>query len=89
MYACGQANILIPKTVLHTNPPENLLMAERIVTPTVISAEEALRTEIILNQALIDILIAKGLISEDELINGIRKIKRERALLAESWDNPC
>ena len=63
-------------------------MAERIVTQTVISAEEALRTEIILNQALIDILIAKKLISEDELISGIRKIKRERELLAESWDMP-
>lgn len=63
-------------------------MAERIITQTVISAEEALRTEIILNQALIDILIVKGLISEDELINGIRKIKRERELLAERWDNP-
>jgi hypothetical protein len=63
-------------------------MAERIVTQTVISAEEALRTEIILNQALIDILITKKLISEDELINGIRKIKRERELLAESWDMP-
>lgn len=63
-------------------------MAERIVTQTVISAEEALRTEIILNQALIDILIAKKLISEDELISGIRKIRRERELLAESWDTP-
>ena len=63
-------------------------MAERIVTQTVISAEEALRTEIILNQALIDSLITKKLISEDELINGIRKIKRERELLAESWDMP-
>ena len=64
-------------------------MAEQIVTHTVISAEEALRTEIILNQALIDILIAKGFISEGELIRGIRKIKKERALLAESWDSSC
>ncbi|MDH3922343.1 MAG: hypothetical protein OES28_05950, partial [Desulfobulbaceae bacterium] len=62
-------------------------MAERIITQTVISAEEALQTEIILNQALIDILIVKGFISEDELINGIRKIKKERALLAGSWDS--
>lgn len=62
-------------------------MAEHIVTQTVISAEEALRTEIILNQALIDILIVKGLISEEELINGIRKIKKERGLLAESWES--
>ena len=63
-------------------------MAEHIITPTVISAEEALRTEIILNQALIDVLIAKGFISEDELINSIRKIKKEREILAENWDNP-
>ena len=62
-------------------------MAERIVTHTVLSAEEALRTEIILNQALIDILIAKGFISENELISSIRKIKKERELLAESWDS--
>lgn len=61
-------------------------MAEQITTSTVISAEEALRTEIILNQALIDILIAKGFISEDELIQNIRKIKREREILAENWD---
>lgn len=63
-------------------------MAERIITQTVISAEEALQTEIILNQALIDILIVKGFISEDELINGIRKIKKEREFLAEGWDIP-
>ena len=62
-------------------------MAERIITQTVISAEDALRTEIILNQALVDILIVKGFISEDELINGIRKIKKERELLAGSWDS--
>ena len=62
-------------------------MAERMITQTVISAEEALQTEIILNQALIDILIVKGFISEDELINGIRKIKKERELLAGSWDS--
>jgi hypothetical protein len=63
-------------------------MAERIITQTVISAEDALRTEIILNQALVDILIVKGFISEDELINGIRKIKKEREFLAEGWDIP-
>jgi hypothetical protein len=61
-------------------------MAEQIVTSTVISAEEALKTEIILNQALIDVLIAKGVFSEDELIQGIKKIKRERLMVAEEWD---
>ena len=62
-------------------------MGERITTSTVISAEEALRTEIILNQALIDILISKGFISEEELIRNIRKIRRERQMLAENWDS--
>jgi hypothetical protein len=63
-------------------------MAEQIISSTVISAEEALRTEIILNQALIDVLIDKGIFSENELINSIRKIKREREILTEKWDNP-
>jgi hypothetical protein len=61
-------------------------MAKQIITSTVFSAEEALRTEIILNQALIDVLIAKGVFSEDELIQGIKKIKRERSMIAEEWD---
>ena len=62
-------------------------MAEMIPNPTVISAEEALKTEIILNQALIDILIDKKIISEDELIYGIKKIKREREILANDWES--
>ncbi len=62
-------------------------MAEVIQTQTVISAEEALRTEIILNQALIDILLTKQIISEDELITGIKKIKREREVMANEWDS--
>ena len=65
----------------------SLHMAEAIQTQTVISAEEALRTEIILNQALIDILITKQIISEDELITGIKKIKREREVVANEWDS--
>jgi len=65
---------------------ESLHMAEIIQTQTVISAEEALRTEIILNQALIDILITKQIISEDELITGIKRIKKEREILADDWD---
>ena len=62
-------------------------MAELLTNPTVISAEDALRTEIILNQVLIDILICKKIISEDELISGIKKIKSERETLANDWDS--
>ena len=53
-------------------------MAERINQPTPLSAEEVLRTEIIVNQALIDILIAKQIISEEELVHFIRKIRTEQ-----------
>jgi hypothetical protein len=53
-------------------------MAECINQQTHISAEEVLRTEIIVNQALIDILITKQIISEEELINSIRKIRMEQ-----------
>ena len=62
-------------------------MAKLARQQTVISAEEALKTEIILNQALIDLLISKEVISEDELIRGIQKIKREREILANDWDS--
>ena len=43
-----------------------------------ISTEEVLRTEIIVNYALIDILIAKQVISEEELVNSIQKIRQEQ-----------
>jgi hypothetical protein len=62
-------------------------MAEIIQTQTVITAEEALKTEIILNQVLIDILISKGVISEDEMVSGIKRIKKEREILANDWDS--
>ena len=49
--------------------------------PQAISAEELLRTEIIVSQALIDLLITKQVISEEELIAGIRKIRHEQLKL--------
>ena len=62
-------------------------MAEHMAPQTVITTEEALRTEILLNQALIDILIAKRLISEEELISSMQKIKNEREILTEDWES--
>ena len=44
-------------------------------------AEEILRTEIIVNQALIDILIAKHVITEEELVNSIQNIKLDQEKL--------
>ncbi len=45
------------------------------------SAEEILGTEIIINQALIDILIAKQVITEEELMGSIQKIKLDQQKL--------
>jgi len=53
-------------------------MAERIPSQITVSLEEALRAEIIINRALIDILIAKEIISEEELVNCIRQIRYEQ-----------
>ena len=53
-------------------------MAEHLKYQTVISAEALLRTEIIVNQALIDILISKQIISEKELAQSIGKIRLEQ-----------
>ena len=44
-------------------------------------AEEILRTEITINQALIDLLIAKQVITEEELVSSIQKIKLDQQIL--------
>ena len=59
-------------------------MAEQINKQTPMTAEEVLRTEIIVNQALIDILIAKQIISEEELVDSIRKIRVEQEKIIQS-----
>jgi hypothetical protein len=53
-------------------------MAERMNQQDSISAEVLLKTEIIVNQALIDILIAKQFITEKELVDSIRNIRQEQ-----------
>ena len=57
---------------------EDFQMAERIKSQVAFSTEEILRTEILVNQALIDILISKQVISEVELVNSIQKIRLEQ-----------
>jgi len=52
-------------------------MAQYIKPRDCISAEELLRVEVIVNQALIDILISKQIISEKELLHTIQKLRME------------
>jgi predicted transcriptional regulator len=61
-------------------------MAERILPHNVMTAEEVLKTEIILNQALIDLLIRKEIITVEELVHGIKEIKNEQEASKNDWD---
>ena len=55
------------------------------MTENVVSAHDVLRTEILVNQALIDVLIAKNVITEEELVKSIQNIKQDQEkLLKES-----
>jgi len=52
-------------------------MANKANPNDVLSLREALNMEIIINQALIDILTAKGVITQDELFAKIEEIRQE------------
>jgi hypothetical protein len=43
-----------------------------------VSVEEALHTEILINQALIDLLVTKGIITQEELMERIQVISKEQ-----------
>ena len=42
-----------------------------------ISVEDALQMEIIFNQALMDVLIAKGVITEQEVLDRVEEVKKQ------------
>lgn len=48
---------------------------------------EALQTEMIVNQALIDVLVDKGVLSHDELQAKIRKIRIESGIVLSASDS--
>ena len=58
-------------------------MSRKTKSKKTISAQDVLKTEIIVNQALIDVLIAKRLITEEELLKSIQNIKRESSKIAQ------
>ena len=62
-------------------------MAERLIPHNVLTAEEILNTEIILNQTLIDLLIKKNIITVEEMMNGIKETKKEREIINNNWDS--
>ena len=52
-------------------------MANKANPNDVIPLREALNMEIIINQALIDILVAKGIITQEELMAKIEESRKE------------
>ncbi len=52
-------------------------MANRANPKDIIPLREALNMEIMINQALIDLLVAKGIITQEELMAKIEQIRRE------------
>ena len=56
-------------------------MDEQNASRDMVSAQDILMTEVIVNQALIDILIAKQIITENELVNSIENIRQDQRRL--------
>ncbi|MFC1832770.1 hypothetical protein ACFL0S_12240 [Thermodesulfobacteriota bacterium] len=52
-------------------------MATQLNPNEVVSLSEALNMEVIINQALIDLLVCKGIISQEELMEKIEKVRKE------------
>jgi hypothetical protein len=52
-------------------------MSEEMENLEEVSVEEALQMEIIFGQALMDVLVTKGLISEEEVLDRVEEIRRQ------------
>ncbi len=50
-------------------------MAKKLDSKEVVSMEEALKAEMFINQALIDLLVEKGILTHDEILDKIRELR--------------
>ena len=69
-----------PAKILHARNHVDAMKDEHSLKPKreTVSVEEALRTEIMINQALIDLLIAKGIITQEELLERIKVLSKTK-----------
>ena len=56
-------------------------MAEKLEKTEVVSVEDALQMEILVNQALIDILVDKGIVTYDEILKRVEELKQEAGVV--------
>ena len=52
-------------------------MAEKLTKTEAVSVEDALQMEILVNQALIDILVDKGVLTYNEILERVKELKQE------------
>lgn len=56
---------------------EKEIVSEELEDTCEVTVEEALQMESIFSQALMDVMVAKGLITEQEVLDRIEEIKKE------------
>ena len=60
-------------------------MAEQLEQLEIVHLDEALKMEMIINQALMDLLIEKGIITEEEMMAKIKAVKESMGYQASKW----
>ena len=79
-------NLLIMAEIYRIKDNENtqkeLFMDEKLEAMETVSVEDALQMEIIVNQALIDILVEKGIFTEQELMDKIEVLKKNQHIIS-------
>ena len=51
-----------------------IALVEKLDSKNVVSMEEALKTEMYIKQTLIDLLVEKGILTHDEILEKIKKL---------------
>jgi len=59
-------------------------MGEKLDKEEMISLAEALKMEMIINQALIDVLVEKGILTHDEIMAKVKEIKIKQGVVLSS-----
>lgn len=69
-----------PVMTLHTRNHVDAMKDDHTLKPKreTVSVEETLKTEIIINQALIDLLISKGIITKEELLDRVKELRKTK-----------
>ncbi|MBU0909261.1 MAG: hypothetical protein KKA54_13375 [Proteobacteria bacterium] len=62
-------------------------MGEKLDKEEMVSLVEAIKMEMIINQALIDVLVEKGILTHDEIMAKVKEIKQGVVLSSDASKN--